>query len=162
MAKNNTEGQAKRSKIGTDFQRKVCDIFETWLETEHLDSIFEVKNLGRKDSALSNGKSISPDGIVVKKATGTIQIRIGVKSSMRERWKQDDRDAILCDLCGPSVPWIEITECEYSNSSLSDIRKKCSEVKAASNFTFVVSLLDRDGMNAMRNNLKKFLIDGAL
>lgn len=155
MARSNKEGQGQRNKSGTAFQRKVRDDFEVFLEAEELDDMFEVINLVRQPTILSNGKSVSPDVLIVNKASKEVVVRIGCKTSLRERWKEDDRDAIWC---GSDIPWVEMTERERPSSSLESIRRKCAKVKKESNFTFVASMLDPDGMNVVRKSLKNTLV----
>jgi hypothetical protein len=141
--------------VGTDFQRKVYLDLETFLEDEELDDKFEVVNLGRKESILPSGKSVSPDVIIRVRESGEIRLRFGCKTSLRERWKQDDRDAMLC---GPDIPWVEMTEEEKPKSSTDAIRKKCASIKKNSSFAFVVSMFDRDGMNKMKKALLELLV----
>ncbi len=148
MARNNKEGQSKRSRVGTAFQERVYNDLERTLEDEGLDSEFTVVNRGRKSVALSDGKTISPDIAIVPIGTDAPRVYFGCKVSFRERWKQDDRDAMLCDL-----PWIEITESEKSNSSLEDTRKYCAKILGSSSFAMVVSTRDADKMNEMRKYL---------
>jgi hypothetical protein len=156
VGRNNKQGQSKRSKIGTAFQQAVYGEIETFLERTGQDSKFEIVNLGRKETRLSSGLLISPDLIIRKIETQVVCVRFGCKTSLRERWKQDDRDARLV---GDSAWWIEITKREGPTSSCADIRKKCAEIQQQSAFKFVVSLQDPDSLNEMFKHLERQLVE---
>lgn len=130
------EGQRDKSQEGGSFQKTNHRKLIALLEREGLDDRFTVE--GQQRLAMRSGKTIKPDHII-RSARGRIVACGGSKKSWRERWKEDDRDALLLKMDDPSVFWIEFHGCEYDNDTPDRLERFLEGIHRNSAFDAVCS-----------------------
>src|SRR5271167_3158648 len=109
---DNKGAQSKRSRSGSSFQNLIHTKLDDFLEDSGLDTRFEL--LPAKKLPLlvmirgeEKVRTVSPDHIIRDRQTLTPVVMVGDKKSFRERWKEDDRDALLAKEVYRGLLWIE-------------------------------------------------------
>jgi len=160
--RDNKAGQSNRSKGGNRFQETVHAKLEEFLETSGLDARFTLLSAKKitiavKIRGVEKTKVISPDHAICDKQTGAFLVFFGDKKSLRERWKEDDRDAILAKEAFPGCGWIETTEQEHLDDSSVKIAKHLAGIWRQSEFDILYSTALNDSKKAMFEWLKSYL-----
>jgi hypothetical protein len=106
---------------------------------------------------------IKPDHIIRRISDRVMVALGGSKNSFRERWRTDDRDAIIMKLgrgrngIHPLCKWIELTGQEYDTWTTEKVLDALQDVERMASFDFLASTASPDSLLRLFDGLTEFL-----
>ena len=154
--RSHTEGQSSKSRDGYSFQQLMHNKLKSFLDRESLDNRYKI------EGALTipcGDKTIKPDHVIRRLRDQKITVCCGSKKSFRERWKEDDRDAMLFKYYNPDCWWVEFHGAEKDTHTSEQTEKFIANIFRQASFDAIGSLACAN-VNSMRDlfvNLARFL-----
>lgn len=158
MARDNRQGQISRSQNGKMFEHEVGQWLERFMED--IERRCKCQNLFRLKHQYKFvlGKyTLIADHVIL--AGDQPVIAIGDKTSLKERWTQEDYRAIRLKAVYPKCWYISITSQENDTQTTDSIKRKCEKVKnSALSLDYCISFRIPEHKNSLRVDIENQLL----